>query len=48
VRPPLTEARFEAAGEPRSLQWFDGGHQTLPGGAMKAMWVFMREHLALS
>jgi cephalosporin-C deacetylase-like acetyl esterase len=48
VRPPLTEALFEAAGEPKSLQWFDGGHQTLPGVAMKAMWVFMREHLALS
>jgi hypothetical protein len=29
------------------LQWYDGGHQTLPGVAMKSMWLFMREFLAL-
>jgi dienelactone hydrolase len=42
-----TEALFEAAGEPKEMLWFDGTHTELPGAALKAMWVFLREHLKL-
>ena len=40
-----TEALYEAAGEPKEIQWFDAGHQDLPGRAFKAMWQFLRRHL---
>lgn len=40
-----TEALFEAAGEPKEILWFEGGHQDLPGRALKAMWAFLRDHL---
>ncbi len=41
------EAFFEAAGEPKQHAWFDGTHSELPGEALKAMWDFLRPHLAL-
>ena len=40
-----TEALFEAAAEPKQIQWFEAGHENLPGVALKAMWSFLRPHL---
>jgi len=40
-----TDALYEAAGNPKQIEWFDSGHQDLPGVALKAMWSFLREHL---
>jgi cephalosporin-C deacetylase-like acetyl esterase len=40
-----TEALFEAAAEPKQIQWFESDHQNLPGVALKAMWTFLRPHL---
>ena len=42
-----SEALFEAAGEPKEILWFDGTHTSLPGKALKAMWLFLQRHLAL-
>lgn len=42
-----TEALFEAAGDPKELLWFEGGHQDLPGRALKAMWGFLRAPLGI-
>lgn len=39
------EALFEAASEPKELHWFEGGHDELPGAALKAMWRFLEPHL---
>lgn len=43
-----SEALFDAAGEPKQIEWFEAGHATLPGRALKAMWTFLREHLELA
>lgn len=40
-----TEALYAAAAEPKEIQWFDAGHQDLPGRAMKAMWFFLQRHM---
>lgn len=40
-----SEALFAAAGEPKEIVWFDGGHRELPGRGVKAMWVFLERHL---
>jgi dienelactone hydrolase len=42
-----TEALFRAAGEPKRIEWFDCTHAALPGRALKAMWLFLREELGL-
>lgn len=42
-----TEALYAAALEPKAIEWFDSGHQDLPGTAMKSMWSFLRELLEL-
>ena len=42
-----SEALFEAAGEPKEILWFDGTHTSLPGKALKAMWLFLQRHLAV-
>jgi dienelactone hydrolase len=41
-----SEALYRAAREPKEIQWFDAGHQDLPGRALKAMWLFLERHLA--
>lgn len=43
-----SEALFEAAAEPKEILWFDGTHTSLPGKALKAMWLFLQRHLALT
>ncbi len=35
-----TERLFAAAGEPKQIEWFEAGHTSLPGAAMKAVWSF--------
>ena len=42
-----SEALYAAAGHPKEILWFEGGHRTLPGAAFKAMWGFLRRHLEL-
>jgi dienelactone hydrolase len=42
------EALFEGAGEPKQLLWFEGSHSQLPGEALKAMWLFLRQHLGIA
>ena len=42
-----TEALFECAQEPKRIEWFDAGHTDLPGVALKAMWLFLRDQLGL-
>ncbi len=39
------EALHAAALDPKELLWFDGGHQNLPGRALKAMWQFLARAL---
>jgi dienelactone hydrolase len=41
------EALHRAAAEPKEILWFDCTHSALPGVALKAMWRFLRPHLAL-
>jgi fermentation-respiration switch protein FrsA (DUF1100 family) len=41
-------ALFEAAGEPKEILWFDGTHTSLPGKALKAMWLFLQRHLEVT
>jgi fermentation-respiration switch protein FrsA (DUF1100 family) len=43
-----TEALYDAAGEPKRIEWFDCTHSALPGRALKAMWQFLREPLGLT
>ncbi len=43
-----TEALFDAAADPKSIEWFDADHQGLPGRALKTMWEFLRAHLGLA
>ncbi len=43
-----TEALFEAAREPKALEWFDAGHNSLPGNALKSMWLFLETAVAKS
>jgi dienelactone hydrolase len=40
------QALFDAAREPKQMLWFDGSHAKLPGEALKAMWLFLKRHLA--
>jgi len=42
-----TERLFDAASEPKRIEWFEAGHRTLPGNAMKAVWQFARPLLEL-
>lgn len=42
VIPAAAEALFAAAGEPRAIEWFDTGHDHLPGVAFKQMWLHLR------
>lgn len=41
------EQLHAAAGEPKEIAWFDGGHGELPGAALKRIWQFLAGHLAL-
>jgi hypothetical protein len=41
------EQLHAAAGEPKEVAWFEGGHGGLPGAALKRMWRFLAEHLAI-
>ena len=43
----VAEALHAAAGEPKDVAWFEGGHTTLPGVALKTMWEFLARHLEL-
>jgi dienelactone hydrolase len=47
VPPAAGEALYAAAGEPKQIVWFDGGHLDLPGRGIKAMWQFLAGHLGL-
>ena len=40
-----SEALYEAAAQPKEIQWFDAGHRDLPGRAFKAIWAFLQGHL---
>jgi dienelactone hydrolase len=42
-----TEALYEAAREPKSLHWYEAPHSSLPGEALKKMWLFLKDHLAM-
>jgi dienelactone hydrolase len=42
------EALHAAAAPPKEVAWFDGGHATLPGVALKTMWQFLARHLGLA
>jgi hypothetical protein len=35
-----TERLFAAARDPKQIEWYEAGHRTLPGAAMKAVWRF--------
>ncbi len=41
------EALHAGAGEPKRVEWFESGHGDLPGRALKAMWLFLAEHLEI-
>lgn len=41
------QALFEAAREPREIEWSDTGHDHLPGAALKRMWTHLRAALEL-
>jgi dienelactone hydrolase len=43
----VAEVLHAAAMEPKEVAWFDGGHTTLPGVALKAMWQFLARPLGL-
>lgn len=45
VPPATSEALFAAAGEPREIEWFDTGHDRLPGVALKRMWLHLQSTL---
>ncbi len=42
-----TERLYAAAGEPKSIAWFDATHGGIPGRALKAMWQFLAPQLGL-
>ena len=42
-----TDALYAAAGDPKQIEWFPGGHTDLPGRAMKSMWQFFCEVLEI-
>lgn len=42
------EALFAGGGEPKQMLWFEGSHAQLPGEALKAMWLFLKQHLELA
>jgi dienelactone hydrolase len=39
------EALHAAAREPKQIEWFECGHNDLPGAGLKAMWSFLAKHL---
>jgi hypothetical protein len=39
------EALHEATCDPKEVVWFECGHSTLPGRALKAMWGFLERNL---
>jgi len=41
------QALHDAAGEPKEIVWFEGGHGDLSGAALKRMWQFMSKELGL-
>jgi dienelactone hydrolase len=41
------EALHEAARRPKEVLWFDCTHSELPGAALKAMWLFLKNHLEI-
>jgi dienelactone hydrolase len=41
------QALFDAAREPREIEWSDTGHDHLPGAALKRMWMHLRRTLEL-
>jgi dienelactone hydrolase len=43
-----TQALFDAASEPKQIEWFDAQHSNLPGVGLKAMWTFLREQLSIA
>jgi dienelactone hydrolase len=43
-----SEALAAAAGEPKRIEWFDSGHSSLPGSALKAMWQHVAASLGLN
>jgi hypothetical protein len=43
----VAETLHAAAGEPKEVAWFEGGHSTLPGVALKKMWSFLARQLGL-
>jgi dienelactone hydrolase len=45
VPPDAARRLHEAAGDPKEIHWFDGGHQEMPGRAVKQMWLFLARHL---
>ena len=47
VPPAAAKKLHEAAGEPKEIYWFDGGHQEMPGAAIKKMWLFLARHLEI-
>lgn len=42
-----SERLYAAAADPKSIEWFDCSHRTLPGVAMKQIWQFLRPLLGL-
>jgi fermentation-respiration switch protein FrsA (DUF1100 family) len=48
VPPAAGEALYAAAGEPKQILWFDGGHLDLPGRGVKAMWQFLARQLGIA
>jgi len=46
VPPTAAEALFEAAQEPREIEWFETGHDHLPGVALKRMWMHLNGALS--
>lgn len=48
VRREFSEVLHAAAGEPKQVEWYPGGHREVPGRALKSMWLFLRPHLGLA
>lgn len=42
-----TEKLVRAAGSPHQVRWFDAGHSSLPGVALKAIWQFLGAQLGV-
>ncbi len=46
IVPAAGEALFAAANEPREIEWYETGHDHLPGVALKRMWLHLSGALA--